>query len=131
MAMTDPLADFLTRIRNGQAALKVDVEMPSSKLKVAAATVLRDEGYIEDFQVEARDKKPVLRVKLKYYKGAPVISKLERVSKPGCRVYRDAKNLPRVLGGLGVAVVSTSKGVTSDRVAAAAGHGGEVLFIVS
>lgn len=131
MSMTDPLADFLTRIRNGQAANKTEVTMPSSKLKQAVSKVLKDEGYIEDFAVSEIDGKPELKVQLKYYKGASVIANLQRVSTPGRRVYKDKKSLPIVLGGLGVAVISTSKGVMTSQTAAANGHGGEVLFIVS
>jgi len=129
--MTDPIADMLTRIRNGQAARKAEVRMPSSKLKAAIARVLKDEGYIEDFSVTEEDGKPVLTVRLKYYRGEPVIERIERVSKPGLRVYRGREELPRVMGGYGIAIVSTSKGVMSDREARKAGHGGEVICIVA
>src|SRR5687767_12804878 len=131
MSMTDPIADFLTRIRNGQAAARADVSLPSSKVKLALAQVLKAEGYIEDFSIATEDGKTTLRLQLKYYQGKPVIDRIERVSRPGLRVYKGKDELPSVLGGLGVAIVSTSKGVMSDRQARAAGHGGEVLCIVS
>jgi small subunit ribosomal protein S8 len=131
MSMTDPIADFLTRIRNGQAAGRTEISLPSSKAKLALAQVLKDEGYIEDFSNSTEDGKAVLKVLLKYYRGKPVIDRLERVSRPGLRVYRGKDELPSILGGLGVAIVSTSKGVMTDRQARAAGHGGEVLCIVS
>lgn len=129
--MTDPIADMLTRIRNGQAARKAEVRMPSSRLKAAIARVLKDEGYIEDYSVTEEGGKPVLTVRLKYYRGEPVIERIERVSKPGLRVYRGREELPKVMGGYGIAVVSTSKGVMSDREARRAGHGGEVICIVA
>lgn len=131
MSMTDPIADMLTRIRNGQSAEKESVTMPSSKLKVAIATVLKDEGYIDGFQVVGEEKKPSLVVQLKYFQGQPVIEHLERVSKPGLRVYRGMDDLPRVMGGLGIAIVSTSHGVMTDRAAREAGHGGEVICTVA
>jgi small subunit ribosomal protein S8 len=131
MSMTDPIADFLTRIRNGQAAARADVSLPSSKVKLALAKVLKDEGYIEDFSTQTDGGKTTLRVQLKYYRGKPVIDRIERVSRPGLRVYKGKDELPSILGGLGVAIVSTLKGVMSDRQARAAGHGGEVLCIVS
>lgn len=131
MSMTDPVADMLTRIRNAQMAEKVSVSMPSSKLKVAIAKVLKDEGYIEDFAVRENGAKPELDVALKYYAGRPVIERIERVSKPGLRVYRGKDELPRVLNGLGVAIVSTPKGVMTDRKARAGNMGGEVLCIVA
>ncbi|MES1943100.1 30S ribosomal protein S8 [Salinisphaera sp. PC39] len=131
MSMTDPIADMLTRIRNGQSAEKDQVEMPSSKLKVAIAEVLKDEGYIADYRVTEVDGKPRLQVVLKYFQGRPVIERLERVSKPGLRVYRGKNDLPTVVGGLGVAIVSTSHGVMTDSAARAAGHGGEVLCTVA
>lgn len=131
MSMTDPIADFLTRIRNGQAAGKSEVSMPSSKIKLAIAQVLKDQGYIDQFDVSAEDGKSSLRISLKYYQGRPVIDRIERVSKPGLRVYRGKDELPAILGGLGVAIISTSRGVMTDREARAAGHGGEVLCIVS
>ena len=131
MSMTDPIADFLTRIRNGQAAARADISLPSSKVKLALAQVLKDEGYIEDFSISTEEGKTTLRLQLKYYRGKPVIDRIERVSRPGLRVYKGKDELPSILGGLGVAIVSTSKGVMSDRQARAAGHGGEVLCIVS
>ena len=129
--MTDPIADMLTRIRNGQSARMAEVSMPSSTLKQSIARVLKEEGYIADFQVNEADGKPVLTVSLKYHEGRPVIEKVRRVSRPGLRIYKGKDELPKVLGGLGVAIVSTSKGVMSDRAARAAGEGGEVLCVVS
>ncbi len=131
MSMTDPIADMLTRIRNGQKARKVNVTMPSSTAKVAVAGVLKDEGYIEGFSTEADGNKVSLTVELKYYEGVPVIERIERVSKPGLRIYRSTEEIPKVLGGLGVAIVSTSAGVMSDRQAREKGIGGEVLCVVS
>lgn len=131
MSMTDPIADFLTRIRNGQSSGKTEVNVPTSKVKVAIAKVLKDEGYIEDFSSTDVEGKPHLAVQLKYYQGRPVIDRLERISRPGLRVYKGKDELPSILGGLGVAIVSTSKGVMTDRQARAAGHGGEVICIVS
>jgi small subunit ribosomal protein S8 len=131
MSMTDPIADFLTRIRNGQTSGKTEVNVPASKVKLAIAQVLKDEGYIEDFAANANDGKPTLAVQLKYFQGRPVIDRLERVSRPGLRVYKGKDELPSILGGLGIAIVSTSQGVMSDRQARAAGHGGEVICIVS
>jgi small subunit ribosomal protein S8 len=129
--MTDPIADMLTRIRNGQRAGKVSVSMPSSKLKASIAEVLKDEGYIADFRVQDESGKAVMSVDLKYYEGRPVIEDLKRISRPGLRIYKSKDELPKVQGGLGVAIVSTSKGVMSDRAARAAGEGGEVLCYVS
>ncbi|MFZ2289330.1 MAG: 30S ribosomal protein S8 [Halopseudomonas yangmingensis] len=129
MSMQDPLADMLTRIRNAQMAEKSSVSMPSAKLKVAVAKVLKDEGYVADFQVSA-DAKPVLSIELKYFEGKPVIEDLKRVSRPGLRQYKPVNELPRVKGGLGVSIVSTNKGVMTDRAARAAGIGGEVLCTV-
>ena len=129
--MTDPIADMLTRIRNGQRAGKVSVSMPSSKLKTSIAGVLKDEGYIADFRVQDEAGKAVMSVDLKYYAGQPVIDDLQRISRPGLRIYKSKDELPKVQGGLGVAIVSTSKGVMSDRAARAAGEGGEVLCYVS
>jgi small subunit ribosomal protein S8 len=129
--MTDPIADMLTRIRNGQRAGKILVSMPASKLKSAIAQVLKDEGYIADFAVQDEAGKAMMSVNLKYYDGRPVIDSLKRVSRPGLRIYKAGDELPRVQGGLGVAIVSTSKGVMSDRAARAAGEGGEVLCYVS
>ena len=131
MSMTDPIADLLTRIRNGQSSGKPEVNVPASKVKLAIAKVLKDEGYIEDFAANANDGKPMLVVQLKYFQGRPVIDRLERVSRPGLRVYKGKDELPSILGGLGIAIVSTSQGVMSNRQARAAGHGGEVLCIVS
>jgi small subunit ribosomal protein S8 len=131
MSMSDPIADMLTRIRNGQNARKVSVTMPSSREKVAVAGVLKDEGYITDYSTAEDGKKAALTVELKYFEGHPVIEHIERVSKPGLRVFRGKEDLPKVLGGLGVAVVSTSAGVMSDRQAREKGIGGEVLCIVS
>ncbi|SIT70826.1 SSU ribosomal protein S8P [Ectothiorhodosinus mongolicus] len=131
MSMTDPVADMLTRIRNGQHAAKTEVSLPASKLKLAIANVLKDEGYVGDIQVSEADKKAVMTIKLKYFQGSPVIEKLKRISRPGLRIYRSKDELPSVIGGLGVAVVSTSKGVMTDRQARAQGQGGEVLCIVS
>lgn len=131
MSMTDPIADFLTRIRNGQSSGKPEINVPASKAKLAIAKVLKEEGYIEDFSENPNEGKPMLAVQLKYYQGRPVIDRLERVSRPGLRVYRGKDDLPAILGGLGIAIVSTSQGVMTDRQARAAGHGGEVLCIVS
>ncbi|WP_299776258.1 30S ribosomal protein S8 [uncultured Pseudoteredinibacter sp.] len=129
MSMQDPLADMLTRIRNGQQAAKTEVTMPSSKLKVSVAQVLENEGYISGYSV-AEGAKPELTVELKYFEGKPVIAELDRVSRPGLRNYAGKDGLPTVRGGLGVAIVSTSKGVMSDRAARAQGIGGEVLCTV-
>jgi len=131
MSMTDPIADMLTRIRNAQMAQKGAVLMPSSKLKVAIARVLKDEGYIDDFAVRENTGKPELDIALKYYAGRPVIERIERISKPGLRVYKGKDDLPQVLNGLGVAIVSTPKGVMTDRKARASNVGGEVLCIVA
>ncbi|MFO7286523.1 MAG: 30S ribosomal protein S8 [Gammaproteobacteria bacterium] len=131
MSMTDPIADLLTRIRNGQAARKESVSLPSSKQKVEICRVLEAEGYIAGYSVEDNDGKPVLTVRLKYYQDRPVIETIRRVSRPGLRVYRRKDELPKVQGGFGIAIVSTSRGVMSDRQARAEGHGGEVLCIVS
>jgi small subunit ribosomal protein S8 len=129
--MTDPVADMLTRIRNAQQAKKSDVTMPSSKVKLSIANVLKNEGYIATYNVSEVDGKPLLSIALKYFDGKPVISKIDRVSRPGLRVYKSAKDLPKVIGGLGVAIVSTSKGVMADRKARELGQGGEVLCSVS
>ncbi|MBP9955666.1 30S ribosomal protein S8 [Geopseudomonas guangdongensis] len=129
MSMQDPLADMLTRIRNAQMAEKTVVSMPSSKLKAAVAKVLKDEGYIADFQVSG-DVKQQLSIELKYFEGKPVIEELKRVSRPGLRHYKGVEQLPKVRGGLGVSIVSTNKGVMTDRAARAAGVGGEVLCTV-
>ena len=131
MSMTDPIADMLTRIRNAQMVGHTEVNMPSSRLKVSIAQVLKDEGYIEEFAVREQDEKRQLRIGLKYYAGRPVIERLERVSKPGLRVYKGRNDIPRVMNGLGVAILSTSRGVMTDRKARADGVGGEVLCIVA
>ena len=131
MSMTDPIADMLTRIRNAQMAEKVAVSMPSSKLKVSIAKVLKAEGYIDEFAVRENGGKAQLDIALKYYAGRPVIERIERVSKPGLRVYKGTGDLPRVMNGLGVAIVSTPKGVMTDRSARASNVGGEVLCIVA
>ena len=130
MSMHDPISDMLTRIRNAQRSNKVAVAMPSSKLKCAIAKVLKEEGYIEDFSVST-DAKPELSITLKYYSGRPVIEQIKRVSLPGLRVYKGSNEIPAVMNGLGVAIVSTSKGVMTDRKARAAGIGGELLCIVA
>jgi small subunit ribosomal protein S8 len=129
--MQDPIADMLTRIRNAQMVSKAKVVMPASKLKNAIAKVLKDEGYIEDFVVHENGGKPLLEIGLKYYAGRPVIETLDRVSRPGLRIYRSAQAIPKVMNGLGVAIVSTSQGVMTDRKARAAGIGGEVLCVVA
>ena len=129
--MTDPIADMLTRIRNGQSANKVEVTMPSSGVKCAIAKVLLDEGYIKGFSVTDEDTKPVLAVELKYFEGRPVIAMISRASRPGLRLYKGKDELPSIQDGLGVAIISTSKGVMSERQARAAGEGGEVLCVVS
>jgi small subunit ribosomal protein S8 len=131
MSMNDPISDMLTRIRNAQQAEKQSVSMPSSKLKAAIANVLKDEGYIDGYTVRGDTAKPELEVSLKYYAGQPVIEKIERVSRPGLRIYRSSDDIPRVMNGLGVAIVSTSKGVMTDRKARGLGIGGEVLCIVA
>lgn len=129
--MTDPIADMLTRIRNGQSATKVDVSMPSSKPKIAIAKVMKNEGYITDYSVAGEGNKPTLTVTLKYFEGRPVIDSLKRVSRPGLRIYKGKDELPRVLNGLGVAIMSTSTGVMTDSQARAAGCGGEVICTIS
>ena len=128
--MTDPIADMFTRIRNGQSAAKTVVAMPSSKLKVAIANLLKEEGYISEFSISA-DAKPQLSVELKYHEGKEVIETIKRVSRPGLRVYKGANDIPLVLAGMGVAIVSTSKGLMSDRAARKAGLGGEILGFVA
>jgi small subunit ribosomal protein S8 len=129
--MTDPIADMLTRIRNAQMVGQTEVSMPCSRLKAAIAQVLKDEGYIEEFAVRDENAMKQLRIGLKYYAGRPVIERLERVSKPGLRVYKGRNDIPRVMNGLGVAILSTSRGVMTDRKARADGVGGEVLCIVA
>jgi small subunit ribosomal protein S8 len=129
--MSDPIADMLTRIRNGQQAQKANVRMPSSKLKVAIAKVLQDEGYIDGFAVREASGKSELDLALKYYAGRPVIERIERISRPGLRVYKGSDDLPKVMNGLGVAIVSTPKGVMTDRAARASRVGGEVICLVA
>ena len=131
MSMTDPIADMLVRIRNAQMVGHAEVAMPASKLKASIAEVLKSEGYIEDYALREQGAKKELRIGLKYYAGKPVIERLERVSKPGLRVYKGRDDIPRVLNGLGVAILSTSRGVMTDRKARADGVGGEVLCIVA
>ena len=131
MSMSDPIADMLTRIRNAQSANKVEVSMPSSKLKAAIANVLKDEGYITDCKTGDVDGKATLTITLKYFEGKPVIEMIDRVSRPGLRRYEPKDNLPKVMGGLGVAIISTSNGVMTDRAARKAGFGGEVLCYVA
>jgi len=131
MSMSDPTADMFTRIRNAQRVDKQTVSMPSSRLKVAIAAVLKDEGYIDSYQVSGSDGKPQLELQLKYYAGRPVIERLERVSRPGLRIYKGKHDLPQVLNGLGVAIVTTSKGVMTDRRARQTGLGGEVIGYVA
>jgi small subunit ribosomal protein S8 len=130
MSMSDPIADMLTRIRNGQTAKKKSVKLPSSKLKVAIAKVLKEEGYITNFKTDTNGSHTEMTVELKYYNGVPVIEKVKRVSRPGLRIYKSKDELPKVLGGLGIAIVSTSSGVMTDRAARAIGHGGEVVCTV-
>jgi small subunit ribosomal protein S8 len=129
--MSDPISDMLTRIRNAQMAEKITVTMPSSKIKAAIAKVLQDEGYVEGFKVVDHDGKPVLEIGLKYYSDRPVIEMIQRVSRPGLRVYKGSEEIPRVMNGLGIAIVSTSKGLMTDRKARANGIGGEVLCVVA
>ena len=131
MSMSDPVADMLTRIRNAQERQKGSVTMPASKQKRAIADLLKNEGYVSDFQISDNGGKPELTIELKYFQGSPVIDLLQRISRPGLRIYRGKQDLPRVLGGLGVAIVSTSAGVMSDREAREKGIGGEVICIVS
>ena len=130
MTMSDPISDMLTRIRNAQRSEKQSVAIPASRMKASIAQVLKDEGYIEDFAVHENAGKPLLEISLKYYAGKPVIEKIERVSRPGLRIYRGKAEIPNVMNGLGVAIVSTSKGVMTDRKARGLGVGGEVLCIV-
>ena len=130
MSMQDPIADMLTRIRNGQTANKVAISMPSSKLKVAIANVLADEGYIESVKV-VEGVKPELEITLKYFQGKPVVESIQRISRPGLRIYKRKDELPKVMGGLGIAIVSTSKGVMTDRAARQAGLGGEIICYVA
>ena len=131
MSMTDPISDMLTRIRNAQSCGKTAVLMPSSKLKASIAQVLQDEGYIDGFAIKSEGAKTNMEISLKYYAGHPVIGRIERVSRPGLRVYKGATDIPKVMNGLGIAIVSTSRGLMTDRKARATGVGGEVLCIVS
>lgn len=131
MSMSDPIADMLIRIHNAQATSKKSVSMPTSKIKVGIAGVLRDEGYIHDFSVQENDGKPQLEMVLKYHQGRPVIDRLKRVSRPGLRCYRGKNDMPRVMGGFGIAIVSTSRGIMTDKRARAEGFGGEVLCVVA
>ncbi len=128
--MTDPVADMLTRIRNGQSAGKKIVKQPSSKLKISIAKVLKDEGYIQSYNVELIGSRSEMTIELKYYKGTPVIENIKRISKPGLRIYKSKDELPKVLGGLGITIVSTSNGVMTDREARSIGHGGEIICTV-
>lgn len=130
MSMTDPVADMLTRIRNGQSAGKKNIKQPSSKLKVSIAKVLKAEGFITDYTTETNGSHTEMTIELKYYKGVPVIEKIKKISRPGLRIYKSKDELPKVLGGLGIAIVSTSNGVMTDRAARAIGHGGEVICTV-
>ena len=131
MSMSDPIADLLTRIRNAQMVAKTTVSAPASKVKVAIAQVLKDEGYIDGFQVKSEGGKSELEIALKYYAGRPVIERIERVSRPGLRVYKGSSAIPQVMNGLGVAIVTTPKGVMTDRKARASGVGGDVLCYVA
>jgi len=131
MSMSDPISDMLTRVRNGQSAGKAAVTMPASKQKAAVAQVLKDEGYIKDFSATEAGGKPAIEITLKYFQGSPVIEYVKRVSRPGLRIYKSREELPKVRGGLGIAIVSTSKGVMTDREARKQGHGGEVIAYVA
>jgi small subunit ribosomal protein S8 len=130
MSMSDPIADMLTRIRNGQSAGKKEIKQPSSKLKLSIAKVLKDEGYITDFNAETVGSHSEMTIALKYHRGTPVIEEIKRISRPGLRIYKSKDELPKVLGGLGIAIVSTSNGVMTDRAARAKGHGGEIICTV-
>ncbi|VAX11407.1 SSU ribosomal protein S8p (S15Ae) [hydrothermal vent metagenome] len=131
MSMSDPIADMLTRIRNGQAVGKTAVSMPGTKVKSAIANVLKNEGYITDYAVTDKEDKSVLNIELKYFQGQPLMEIIKRISRPGLRIYKGRDELPKVRGGLGIAIISTSKGVMTDRAAKAAGHGGEVIAYVA
>ncbi len=131
MSMSDPIADMLTRVRNGQQVGMISVSMPSSKKKIAVAQLLQDEGYISGFSVSQDGVKSTLTVDLKYFQGKPVIEMIQRVSRPGLRIYKASDELPKVRGGLGIAIISTSKGLMTDRAARKAGHGGEVMAYVA
>lgn len=130
MSMSDPIADMLTRIRNGQSAGKKSIQQPSSKIKLSIAKVLKDEGYIADYSTEIVGSHTVMNIELKYHKGVPVIEEIKRISRPGLRIYKSKDHLPKVLGGLGIAIVSTSSGLMTDRAARAKGHGGEIICTV-
>lgn len=131
MSMSDPIADMLTRIRNGQAAKKTHVELPSSKQKLAIANLLKNEGYVQEVSVKQEGIMPILTIELRYFQGRPLIEQIKRVSRPGLRVYKGRNELPKVRDGLGVAIISTSKGVMTDRAARAAGQGGEVIAFIA
>ena len=131
MSMSDPIADMLTRIRNAQAAKKAEVHCPASKAKLAVANVLKDEGFVSDISIESEDSKPVMVISLRYFEGKPVIELIKRVSRPGLRVYKGRNDLPKVRDGLGIAIISTSRGVMSDKAARAAGQGGEVVAYIA
>lgn len=131
MSMQDPISDMFTRIRNAQAMKRVEVAMPASKAKVAIADVLKEEGYIEGYEVSEVEGKPTLNVILKYFNGVPVIEKIKRISRPGLRIYKNKRALPKVMNGLGIAIISTSKGLMSDRMARRLGEGGEILCYVN
>jgi small subunit ribosomal protein S8 len=131
MSMSDPIADMLTRIRNAQAVQKRTVHMPASKIKTAIAKVLKSEGYVSDFFIESNSSKLTLKIDLKYYEGRPVIERIERVSRPGLRIYKNSSTIPNVMNGLGVAIITTSRGLMSDRLARQVGIGGEVICYVA
>jgi len=131
MSMNDPIADMLTRIRNALSAEKVTVDMPSSKQKIAIAELLKQEGFVTGYSVDESDAKPVLTIDLKYYAGKPVIEMIKRISSPGLRIYKSKDDIPQVMGGLGIAIVSTSQGLMTDKAARKAGHGGEVICYVA
>ncbi|MBA1443443.1 MAG: 30S ribosomal protein S8 [Chromatiales bacterium] len=131
MSMSDPIADLLTRVRNGQSANKTSVTLPASKQKIAIANLLKDEGYVQDVKMDESASKPTMVVDLRYFEGRPVIDLIKRVSRPGLRIYKGCGDLPKVRNGLGIAIISTSKGLMTDRAARAAGQGGEVIAIVA
>ncbi len=131
MSMSDPIADLLTRVRNGQSANKTSVRLPASKQKIAIANLLKDEGYVQDVKMDESASKPTMVVDLRYFEGRPVIDLIKRVSRPGLRIYKGCGDLPKVRNGLGIAIISTSKGLMTDRAARAAGQGGEVIAIVA
>ncbi|MBL3589938.1 MAG: 30S ribosomal protein S8 [gamma proteobacterium endosymbiont of Lamellibrachia anaximandri] len=131
MSMSDPIADLLTRVRNGQSANKTSVRLPASKQKIAIANLLKDEGYVQDVKMDESASKPTMVVDLRYFEGRPVIDLIKRVSRPGLRIYKGCGDLPKVRNGLGIAIISTSKGIMTDRAARAAGQGGEVIAVVA